>query len=149
MKRNLGFLSKALSTAALRRTLRQSLEKLHDMLWSEVLVRNKFTASGAAQLVRDLGAIVSLIEQYVHNGSAALEGLQEGAKLLSLPLESPPQEEQRVGGGGGDGLSLKQATDRVFTDNAEAKKVLEELDIRTLSPAHARTILQRRVENSE
>jgi len=49
----------------------------------------------------------------------------------------------------GAGLSLKEASDRVFTDNTEAKKVLEELDIEILTPANARHILQRRVENIE
>jgi hypothetical protein len=59
-------------------------------------------------------------------------------RLLNLPVESE-----------GGGLTLKQASDRVFVDNDEARKVLEELQLESLTPQNARYILQRRVENSE
>lgn len=62
--------------------------------------------------------------------------LQEGAQLLSLPLEAE------------GGFTLELASDRIFTDNVEARKVFEELGIETLEPANARRILQSRVENS-
>ncbi len=112
------------------------------MLWTDVLMRQSFTTFGAAQFVRDVHAILSLVERYVPDGSGfVLASLSDGAKLLSLPV-GPPDD-------GGDVMTLKQASDRVFTDNTEAKKVLQELDIDTLTPANARHILQRRVENSE
>lgn len=129
---------KALSTAAFRRIWREALDKLQDTIWTEVLMRQNFTTFGAAQFLRDLHAIASLVNRYIPDGSAALASLWDGVRLLNLPLEA--QE---------GGVSLKQASDRVFTDNAEAKKLLEELDIETLTPANARQILQRRVENSE
>ncbi|KAI8154237.1 hypothetical protein K4K49_007823 [Colletotrichum sp. SAR 10_70] len=138
LKRNLDFLVKALSTAAFRRTWRSTLDKLQDLLWGEVLMRASFTAFGAAQFTRDVNAIFALVERYIPNGVASMTSLVDALKLLNLPTE--PVE---------GGLSLKDASDRVFTDNTEAKKTLEELDIDTLTPANARHILQRRVENKE
>ena len=64
--------------------------------------------------------------------------LQDGIRLLNLPLE---KEEGT--------LTLKEASDRVFVDNDEARKVLEELNLEALTPPNARYILQRRIENSE
>jgi hypothetical protein len=108
------------------------------MLWSDVLMSQSFTAFGAAQFTRDLRTVCLLLERYLPGGCEALDVLLDGARLLSLPAEAD-----------GTGVSLKQASDRVFTDNAEAKKLLEDVEIYTLTPANARRILQRRVENSE
>ncbi|KAH8903674.1 hypothetical protein BR93DRAFT_930830 [Coniochaeta sp. PMI_546] len=138
LKRNLDFLSRALSTAAFRRVWRAALDKLNNMLWSDVLMSQSFTTFGAAQFMRDLHAIFALVERYIPDGSAAMTSLAEGVKLLNLPIEAPE-----------GGISLKQASDMVFTDNTTAKKLLEDLEIDSLTPANARHILQRRVENSE
>jgi hypothetical protein len=119
---------------------REALEKLNNTLWGDVLMSHKFTASGAAQFSRDLHAIAALVERFIPDGSSALGSLTDALRLLNLPVET--QE-------GGGGMSLKKATDMVFTDNTEAKKVLEELDIDSLTSANARQILQRRVENAE
>ncbi|OTA81841.1 hypothetical protein M434DRAFT_204609 [Hypoxylon sp. CO27-5] len=138
LKRNLTFLAAALSTAVFRRIWREALEKLQDMLWTSVLMTQNFTTLGAAQFVRDLEAISSLIDRYIPDGSSALSTLQDGLRLLSLPLEAES-----------GAITLQQASDRVFTDNTEAKKLLADLGLETLTPANARKILQRRVENSE
>jgi len=108
------------------------------MLWSDVLMSQSFTTFGAAQFSRDMHAIFALVERYIPDGSAAMTTLSEGVKLLNLPVEAAE-----------GGVSLKQASDMVFTDNATAKKLLEDLEIDSLTPANARHILQRRVENSE
>ena len=105
------------------------------MLWTEVLVKNKFSTYGAAQFLRDVRGVASVVDGPVPNASAHLTGLLEGLKLLNLPLE--PKEGL---------MSVKQATDRVFRDNSEAKVVLAELDIDLLTPANARNILPRRIE---
>lgn len=99
---------------------------------------HKFTASGAAQFMRDVHAVSSLVERYIPDGSSSLSSVNDALLLLNLPVEA--QEGT---------MSLRQATDRVFTDNSEAKKVLDELEIDSLTPANARQILQRRVENAE
>ncbi|AEO68004.1 233b1bb9-f5a7-43c0-bac1-c76eebb746e5 [Thermothielavioides terrestris] len=144
LKRDLDFLSRALGTAVFRRVWREALEKLNSTLWSDVLMGHKFTASGAAQFARDLGAVSALVERFIPDGSGALGSLGDALRLLNLPAGPAAQD-----GGAGAALSLRQATDRVFTDNSEAKKVLDELDIDSLTPANARQILQRRVENAE
>ncbi|KAG7293774.1 hypothetical protein NEMBOFW57_003831 [Staphylotrichum longicolle] len=138
LKRDLEFLQRALGTAVFRRVWREALERLNGTLWSDVLMNHKFTASGAAQFLRDVQAISALVERFIPDGSGSLGSLSDALRLLNLPVDGPE-----------GAMSLKQATDRVFTDNAEAKKVLEELDVDSLTPANARQILQRRVENAE
>ncbi|KAL2194858.1 TIP-1 family-domain-containing protein [Corynascus similis CBS 632.67] len=138
LKRDLGFLQRALGTAVFRRVWREALEKLNNTLWSDVLMSHKFTASGAAQFSRDLQAISALIERYIPDGSSSLCSLSDAIRLLNLPVDAPE-----------GGMSLKRATDMIFTDNTEAKKLLDELQIDSLDSAHARQILQRRVENAE
>ncbi|RBQ75139.1 hypothetical protein FVER14953_04974 [Fusarium verticillioides] len=139
LQRNFDFLIRALSTAVFRRVCREALVELQDYLWQSVLMRQSFTTYGAAQFRRDGAALVSTIERYIPNGSSVLDNLTEGMQLLSLPVEA----------GETSGLTLKEASDRVFTDNEEARKVLEELHLEGLSPQGARNILQRRVENNE
>ncbi|KAI0391549.1 RINT-1 family protein [Xylariaceae sp. FL0594] len=149
LKRNLSFLSAAISTAVYRRIWRAALEKLQDTVWGDVLLKQNFTTLGAAQFHRDVQAVLALVDRHVPDASVTILGvLREGATLLDLPVEAVREED--------DGkenevvvMTLQQATDRVFTDNAEAKKVLAELELEWLTPVTARKILQRRVENSE
>lgn len=138
LKRNLGFLASALSTAVYRRVWRTALEKIQEMLWGDVLLKQNFTTLGAAQLVRDLQAILSLVDRHIPDGSMIMGTVQDGARLLNLPVESTD-----------GGITLQQAADRIYTDNTEAKRTLAELDLESLTPANARKILQRRVENSD
>ncbi|KAK3305802.1 TIP-1 family-domain-containing protein [Chaetomium strumarium] len=138
LKRDLDFLFRVLGTAVFRRVWREALEKLNNTLWSDVLMGQKFTASGAAQFMRDVQAISVLVERFIPDGSSSLGSLSDALRLLNLPTEAPE-----------GAMSLKRATDMVFTDNNEAKKVLDELEIDSLTPANARHILQRRVENAE
>ncbi|KAL6870556.1 TIP-1 family domain-containing protein [Trichoderma novae-zelandiae] len=138
LKRNLEFLAKALSAASFRRVWRDALDKLQDLLWHSVLTRQTFTTLGAAQFAHDCASIFSLVDRFIPNGSAALESLREGLVLLNLPAAAE-----------GEGMTLKQASDRAFRDNDEARRVLEELELVVLTPLNARQILQKRVENNE
>ena len=147
LRRNLEFLVKAVSTACYYRIWRDALRTIHDLLWQDVLLRQSFSTSGAAQFTRDLSAIFALVNRFVTGGSGAFELLSEGATLLSLPVEAAPEAAE--GEGSGKAMTLKEATDRVFTDNDEARGVLEELRLGSLTPSNARQILQRRVENNE
>ncbi|KAK0649415.1 TIP-1 family-domain-containing protein [Cercophora newfieldiana] len=137
LQRDFEFLSRALGMAVFRRVWRAALQRLNDMLWSDVLMSHKFTASGAAQFKYDVQAISSLVERYIPSGSSALNSLCDAIQLLNLPVEPA-----------GEALSLGKITDMVFTDGAEAKKALDQLE-NSLTPAEARKILQRRVENAE
>ncbi|PTB69208.1 hypothetical protein BBK36DRAFT_1112557 [Trichoderma citrinoviride] len=138
LKRNLEFLARALSAASYRRVWRDALDKLQDLLWHSVLTRQTFTTLGAAQFAHDCASIFSLVDRFIPNGSAALEALREGLVLLNLPATAE-----------GEGMTLKQASDRAFKDNDEARRVLEELELVALTPLNARQILQKRVENNE
>lgn len=122
--------------------VRASLEALQNVLYENVLVANKFTTLGAAQFLRDVHAIFAMVDRYVPDGSVgAMAFISDAAKLLNLPVE--------VADGQEGGVTLKQASDRVFTDGIEARKVLEELGLEMLEPMHARKILGNRVETSE
>lgn len=145
LQRNFDYLTKALSTASFRRVWHEALDKLQDLLWTSVLLKQSFTTLGAAQFAHDGGAVFSLVERYIPGGSGALDSLREGMQLLNLATAAPADSAE----GSAPGLTLKEASDRVFTDNDEARKVLEELGLHVLTPVNARYILQRRVENNE
>lgn len=100
---------------------------------------HKFTVAGVAQFKQDVRAISTLVERYIPDGSSSLGSLCDAIRLLNLPVDAADE----------GALSLRAATDRVFTDNTEAKNLLDEMGIDSLTPAHARQILQRRVENAE
>ncbi|KAK4218421.1 RINT1-like protein [Rhypophila decipiens] len=155
-KRDLEFLSKALGTAALRRVWRDALDKLSNLLWSDVLMSHKFAAAGAQQFANDVHAISALVDGYVPGVSSSLGTLGEALTLLNLPLpldqhsgSAADQQEGEPNNIKTENMDLKIATDRVFLDNSQAKMVLDELSIHALTPANARQILQRRVENAE
>ncbi|PHH58852.1 hypothetical protein CDD81_4272 [Ophiocordyceps australis] len=137
LKSNFEFLCKALSSASLRRVWCEALDKLQDMLWNGVLLRQSFTTLGAAQFAHDGTAIFSLIEHYIPGASAALDALRQGLQLVSLPAEPTK------------GISLKEASDRAFASNQEARAMLQDLGLDALTPMNARYILNRRIENSE
>lgn len=146
MQRNFEYLLKTLSTASFRRVWHEALDKLQDLLWSSVLLKQSFTTLGAAQFAHDGGAIFSLVEGYISGGSGPLDSLREGMQLLNLPTAASADNPD---GSTSGLLTLKEASDRAFTNNDEARKVLEDLGLEVLTPVNARYILQRRVENNE
>ncbi|KAK8022638.1 hypothetical protein PG993_013405 [Apiospora rasikravindrae] len=156
MKRNLTFLASALSTAVSKRVWREALESLQETLWSNVLLRQKLHhARRRAVPARRPGRPGPRGPPHPR-GVRGLGAARGGARLLSLPPVVEGGEETTDGdneknsnGKGNGGFSLKEISDRLFTDNAEARRALEDLGIQTLDPASARRILQRRVENSE
>jgi hypothetical protein len=114
---------------------------MHDQLWSEVLMRQRFTTAGAAQFRRDVAVLSAGYDRFVPGAAAAgLSALGEALLLLTLPVAAEDN---------GGGPTLGEVSDRVYKDNTEAKAVMEELGIVELTPQNARNILQRRVENTE
>ncbi|CAK7208387.1 hypothetical protein SCUCBS95973_000085 [Sporothrix curviconia] len=148
IQRNLAFLVRALGTVPLRRVVRGAFEKLQDHLWSDVLMANKFTTLGAAQFSRDVAAVVTTGERLVPLGSTALEGLREGVVLLNLPVSVAAATAEGDESDAKSKITLQQANDRLFVDNTEAKKLLHELQLTTLTPPIGRNIIQRRIESS-
>jgi RAD50-interacting protein 1 len=137
----MAFLHKALASVTFRRIWHEALDALQDLLWNEVLMRERFTTLGATQFYRDLTAVWAIIDEFIPDGSSSALGmpkLREGAQLLNLPIVAR------------DGLmSLSSAYDRVYADNTEARKVIDELRFSTITYVDARLILQRRVEASD
>jgi len=85
----LGFLSRALAPAPLRRIARAVLATISNALWDNVLSRHRFSTAGAAQLSADLEAICRVINKAIGPGVAEM-GLRkclEGAQLVGLPVK--------------------------------------------------------------
>lgn len=85
----LGFLSRTLAPAPLRRIARGALATVSSVVWDNVLSRHRFSTAGAAQLSADLQAICRVLDKTVGLGVAEV-GLRkciEGAQLLNLPIK--------------------------------------------------------------
>lgn len=150
LTRNLEFLIRPLSTPVFLRVFRLALGKLQDKLWGEVLMRQKFTTFGATQFLRDTQAILSVVDRFIPGGAAIMSRLRAGVQLLTLPLEAAEAETEADGSKGkSGGITLQEADRRVYKDNEEARKLLEELQLSALTTQNARDIMQRRVENDE
>ncbi|KAH7393982.1 TIP-1 family-domain-containing protein [Phaeosphaeria sp. MPI-PUGE-AT-0046c] len=85
----LGFLSRALASAPLRRITRAVLATISSTLWDSVLTRCRFSTAGAAQLHADLAAICQVVDKQVGPGvaEAGLRRCLEGAQLVGLPVK--------------------------------------------------------------
>ncbi|KAE8382602.1 TIP-1 family-domain-containing protein [Aspergillus bertholletiae] len=150
----ISFLSRTLGIAPLRRIVRQVLLSVQTYIWNNVLARNMFSAAGAAQLMSDVEHLCNVIDvalgpaAQVGSSANALRKLNEGLTLLGLstttvddrpPLQGSDQQETAPPG-------LWDVEKRLFKDNENARVVLGELNIETLSEAEARSVLERRVE---
>ncbi|KAF1920500.1 TIP-1 family-domain-containing protein [Ampelomyces quisqualis] len=85
----LGFLSRALASAPLRRITRAVLASVSSTVWDNVLTRYRFSTAGAAQLQADLAAICRVVNKQVGPGVAetGLRRCLEGAQLVGLPVK--------------------------------------------------------------
>ena len=103
----LGFLSRTLAPAPLRRISRGALATVSSMVWDNVLSRHRFSTAGAAQLSADLQAICRVFDKTVGLGvaEAGLRKCIEGAQLLNLPIKGGTSQEKAshgIGEGGED-----------------------------------------------
>lgn len=149
----LGFLSRALGKAPLRRIGRNIAHSIQSIIWDSVMIRHSFSTAGALQLVADVEGIWSVFDRYIAPGSgrAGMKRLSEGLTLLSLPVkgeipihgdaENGADEQARTWG-------LFEVERRVFIDNEAARIVLEEMGLEVLTESDARAVLERRVELS-
>lgn len=152
LKEHFDFLYRALSSASYRRVWHRVLVKLQDLLWNGVLMKHSFTTLGATQFAHDGQALAAVIERHLSGGSAALAELREAMELLRLPVALSTEEgdeNQGLEDRKRAGMTLKEASERAFTDNESARKLLEDMGLQSLTPVNARQVLQRRVENNE
>ncbi|KAF1973558.1 RINT-1 family protein-like protein [Bimuria novae-zelandiae CBS 107.79] len=101
----LGFLSRALAPAPLRRISRGALATVSGIIWDNVITPHRFSTAGAAQLSVDLQAVCRVVDKAVGPGvgEAGLRRCLEGAQLLNLPIKSgksqvPSSDETGDGG---------------------------------------------------
>ncbi|KAL5334020.1 TIP-1 family-domain-containing protein [Aspergillus crustosus] len=151
----ISFLSRALGVAPLRRIVRQILLATQTYLWSNILLRNTFSISGAAQLASDIDHLCNVVD--VALGSAAplggsksiIQKLHDGLFILNLHIQAPKADQQgepATKNKPDNGLDLWNVEKRLFRDNESAREVLAELDIETLTETEARSVLEKRVE---
>lgn len=137
----LTFLAGVLATAPLRRTARQLSLSMQTLFWDNIMMRNTFSASGAAQLSRDLAALWGVLDKYLGPGQGAIgmKKLKEGVVLLNLPAHSGEDTN-------GGAVSLLEVEQKVFESNESAREVLHDLGLEVVSESEARHVLERRVE---
>ncbi|KAL4897048.1 TIP-1 family-domain-containing protein [Aspergillus ambiguus] len=144
------FLSRTLGVAPLRRIVRQVLLSIQSHIWSNVLMRNTFSAAGAAQLISDMDHLCGVVDTalgpaaQVGGSMKAMRKLSEGLLLLGLTSSVP--NDGSPGNGGPAELGLWNVEKRLFKDNESARDVLAELGVETLTEAEARGVLERRAE---
>ncbi|KAJ5989157.1 hypothetical protein N7481_004367 [Penicillium waksmanii] len=142
------FLSSALGVASLRRVSRQLLLSIQTYIWDNVLMRNAFSATGAAQLFSDVDHICNVIDTSLgvagHAGGALqiVKKLNDGLRLLQL--DASPAEDGTDDAESNPGLWDVER--RLFKDNESARTALVELEVDGLTEAEARSVLERRVE---
>ncbi|KAI9367203.1 TIP-1 family-domain-containing protein [Aspergillus egyptiacus] len=147
---SVSFLSRALGIAPLRRIVRQVLLSIQTYIWSNVLLRNTFSASGAFQLASDVDHLCGVVD--VALGSAALTDgsksvlrkLNEGLLVLNLDAQTHDGEEAEAEDK--KNPRLWEAEKRLFKDNESAREMLADLGVESLTEAEARSVLERRVE---
>ncbi|KAL4924303.1 RINT-1 family protein [Aspergillus undulatus] len=149
----ISFLSRALGVAPLRRIVRQVLLSTQTYIWSNVLLRNTFSTSGAAQLASDIDHLHSVVDAALGSAvqaggsKAILQKLNEGLLILNLESQPPKTEEEDASESVADnGQGLWEVEKRLFKDNESAREMLAELGVGTLTESEARSVLEKRVE---
>jgi hypothetical protein len=146
----LGFLSRALASAPLRRITRAVLATVSSTLWDNVLVRYRFSTAGAAQLNADLAAICRVVDKQVGPGvaEAGLRKCLEGVQLVGLPVKGgknqAPSEESTGGeedwdawGGGDDSAPPPQMENNGDTASGKVDLGLWEVEKRLFADNQA------------
>jgi len=69
----------------------QAYDGLEDLLWNDVLLKQSFTALGAARFLQDITAIQNVVDSSCHTYGRAgadmeMDKLKEGVTLLNLPV---------------------------------------------------------------
>ncbi|PGH11323.1 hypothetical protein AJ79_04939 [Helicocarpus griseus UAMH5409] len=149
---DISFLHRLLAMAPLRRITRHVLIAIQTYIWDNVLMRNTFSTTGAAQLETDVDNICKVVEMATGKGMdprRVIQKLEDGLLLLNLKIKPERANDDALLAGDDDDakdLSLWEVEKRVFANNESARVLLAELNIETLTEAEARTVLERRVE---
>lgn len=138
------FLYKVLAQAPLRRIVRQLALSLQAFFWDNILMRNSFSFSVAAQFARDLDAVWNVMDKYLGQGQGAIgmRKLKEALMLLTLPISGSENEDEKDQ----ETMGLWEVEHKIFKSNESGREVLEGLGLEVLSEADARNVLERRIE---
>jgi hypothetical protein len=119
----LGFLSRALASAPLRRITRAVLGTISNVIWENVLSRHRFSTAGAAQLQADLAAICRVVDAAAGSGvaEAGLRKCLQGAQLVGLPVKGGKSQVDTQGSVKEDGGEDWEAWGGEVADSTEVE----------------------------
>ena len=86
----LGFLSKVLAPAPMRKMVKHFCSTLQSDIYESLLMKHNFSAAGVAQLKRDIAAVESAIDVTCRPANVAATGLRklnQALSLLGLPIK--------------------------------------------------------------
>jgi RAD50-interacting protein 1 len=86
----LGFLSKVLAAAPMRKMVKHFCSTLQTEIYDSLMMKQNFSAAGAAQLKRDLAAIENAVDSTCSSqgvGAAGMRKLNQALLLLGLPIK--------------------------------------------------------------
>lgn len=135
------FLYRALAMAPFRRIIREVMKKLQDLLYFDLLLNQDFTLLGSVRFSQDITTILSIVNSSLSSKSQLpfdMPLVREGAVLLTLPDSKEDIKN-----------SFSNVSKAIFSSNQEATQTLKNLGITHLSNSEARTILDRRISQSE
>lgn len=150
----MGFLSRALASAPLRRITRAVLATISSTIWDNVINRHRFSTAGATQLHADLAAICRVVNKQVGPGvaEAGLRRCLEGVQLVGLPVKGGKdqasrtfasatdeggEEDWEAWGGGDDAAPPPQKENTTAEDEANANLGLWEVERRLFADNQA------------
>ncbi|DAA78236.1 TPA_exp: Uncharacterized protein A8136_4212 [Trichophyton benhamiae CBS 112371] len=146
------FLSRTLAIAPRRRVANHVLLAIQTYIWDNILMRNSFSTSGAAQLSVDISNICDTVDAAIgvkageELAARTMKKLRDGLFILNLKIKAGKDQPPDTSDAAGTALGLWEAEKRLFANNESARGVLSELCIDTLTEADARSVLERRVE---
>jgi hypothetical protein len=151
----LGYLSRAVGTAALRRLALGMLKAVSAAMMDQVILRHSFSGAGAAQVAADVAAVEASVGRVLDQGvvDVGLGRVKQAVRLLGVPVAGDDDDDDDDDGDeGADGetgrtVGLAEAGKRLFEGDGEmAKELLDEMGLDRLSVGDARKVLARRVE---
>lgn len=164
---SLTFLSSTLGPLPIRRISKQVLKTLDTYILDRVILSNKFSAGGAAQIRVDVIACVQAFERFEELTGVGERGMAKCIDATSLlgvaagdgsgpghdeteheedPWDVADEHENSLQADRVFAQTLWSIERRLFASNESARDMLEEMGLEGLSESEARQVLQRRVE---
>jgi RAD50-interacting protein 1 len=145
------YLVRAVGTVPLRKLVKQMLQDIDRILFTNVILSHSFSGAGAAQLSVDLAAIDVVVAKLIDRNmvESGLGRVHQATALLNISIKAGKEHKDDNDGDGSENekIGLFEAGKRLFEGSGEdAKELLDELGLDRLGVAEARKVLARRVE---